>query len=282
MSLLGSLISLAQTKVVEFASLDEKKVGAPQQSAGVLVADDGIIAAVALKGFNPASASVKNAAGEVVKVKLVSHDPVSRLTLLQLPEGEREGMTKFTKYADTETLEPGAKLESNGELCRLVSFVRRHNGRVLPLTFMRVNHAGKAILPGSPVLNAKKELAGLIFQSSGDGSSYYTLPVDVLKHLQSLKATGGMFKPCWIGVSMDHLSDAPVVIGVRPSAPARVAGMMKGDVILSIGGKAVGSYPEVVNAFYYLQAAKPTDFKVIRGTEVKTFSVTPEVNPLYK
>lgn len=288
-SLLGSLMSLtiAQTQVIEFASMEENANAASQESAGVLVSDDGVLAAVVLKGFNPEDARIKAskdaaADAEVVKLKLISHDPISRLTLLQLPEGKRDGLTKYSNFANSEEMKPGAKLEVNGELCRLVSFVRRHNGRVLPLTFMRVNYSGKSVLPGSPVMNEKDELAGLIFQASGDGSSYYTLPVDVLKHLQSLKVTDGKFRPCWIGVSMDHLSDAPVVIGVRPDAPAKAAGIQKGDVMLSIDGKSVGSYPEVVNAFYYLQSTKPTEFKVIRGTEIMTFSVTPEVNPLYK
>ncbi len=282
MSLLSSLLSLAQTKVVEFAPLADQVAVASQKSTGVLVNDDGVIATVALKGFNPVAASVKNAEGEAVKLKLINYDPVSRITLLQLPETERKGMTKFTKYTNSEILAPGSELKSGNELCRLVSYVRRHNGRVLPLTFMRLNHSGKTLLPGSPLLSAKGELVGLIFQPSGDGVSYYALPVDALTHIQALKVTDSKYRPCWVGVSMDHLSDAPVIIGVRPSTPACVAGMKKGDVLLTIGGKAVGSYAEVVNAFYYLQAGKPTNFKVIRGTEVKNFTVAPEVNPLYK
>jgi len=71
-------------------------------------------------------------------------------------------------------------------------------------------------------------------------------------------------------------------LGVRPDTPARKAGLQKDDVVLSIAGKTVSDYTAVVNAFYYLEAGKTVTFKVLRGTELLTMDVTPEVNPLFK
>ena len=81
---------------------------------------------------------------------------------------------------------------------------------------------------------------------------------------------------------MDDRNDEPIIIGVRPGTPAKEAGLLKGDVVLSIAGKKVDDYPAVVNAFYYLEAGKPTEFKILRGTMLMSLSVVPEINPLYK
>ena len=81
---------------------------------------------------------------------------------------------------------------------------------------------------------------------------------------------------------MDQLNDAPVIVGVSPDTPATKAGLKKDDVVLSIAGKKVRDYTAVVNAFCYLEAGKATTFVVLRGTEIITMDVTPEVNPLFK
>jgi len=122
-----------------------------------------------------------------------------------------------------------------------------------------------------------------VFQQNNSDKTMFAVPVEVLTNVKRFIEDGEKtFKPIWIGVSMDHLNDAPVIIGVRPGTPAKAAGLMKGDVVLSIDGKKVANHPAVVNAFYYLQAGKPTEFKVLRGTELMNLSVVPEVNPLYK
>ena len=78
---------------------------------------------------------------------------------------------------------------------------------------------------------------------------------------------------------MDELVASPIIESVRPGSPAQKAGLQNGDVILSIGIRKVSDYAEVVDAFFYLIAGKPQVFKVLRGTEVKDITVTPEVSP---
>ena len=285
-SVLTSITALSGLKEITFAP-SKQKGGKTSSAVGVLVDNEGTLATVALIGYNPEAATVKDAAGKSLALKLIAHDPVSRLTLLKLPENQRAGVTIIKSILkDTSSLKPGDTLKADpsdaSKLSRMVSFMRRHNGRILPLTFIRVNHPDKDLKPGGPVMTSDGKLAGFFFQYSGEDQSFYMLPIEVLAHLKTATANGKKHRPCWIGVSMDHLSDAPVVIGVRPAAPARKAGILKGDVIISIAGKNVSTYGQVVNAFFYMQAGKSIEFKLIRGTELKTLNVVPEVNPLYK
>lgn len=285
LGILSSLCAFSQSKTLSFASVSE---GGPSYEAeGNLMDEDGTLVTIALLGADPEKATVKNAKGEDVALKLVIHDPVSRITLLELPEAEREGVGIVNMIGDSTTLEPGdaviTDVTQRGEVSRVVSHVKRHNGKILPLTFVRINHPLGVQKAGTPVLNSKDELVAFVFQRDLSDKTMFALPIEVLTNVKRfVKAGVGTFKPCWIGVSMDHLNDAPVVIGVRPDTPARKAGLMKDDVVLSIDGKKVADYPAVVNAFYYLQAGRPTKFKILRGTKLMNLDVIPEINPLFK
>lgn len=285
LSIFASLTSFAQVKIVEFENMNEG--GAPISATGTLVDEEGTFATVALHHADPGKASVKNEAGEKVALELIVHDTISRMTLYKLPKSLQNNATKFSgKIADVSSLKAGdsfvADFTKPEKVCRMVSMVRRFNGRILPVTFIRANLDNQEVMAGSPVYNAAKELVGLAYQPTVDKTSFYILPARVIDHLKGYSVFDKIFKPCWIGVSMDHLSDAPRIIGVRPSTPAKAAGLMKGDIIISINDVRVTNYPEVVNAFYYLQRNQPTKFKVLRGIEVKDMMVTPEVNPIFK
>lgn len=284
-TLLTSLFAYSQSKTLSFASVSEG--GEAHEAEGTLMDDKGTLVTIALVGADPTKASVKNAKGEVVDLKLIIHDPVSRITILELPESERDGVGIVKMIGDSTVLEPGDAVITNvtrrDEVSRVVSHVKRHNGKILPLTFVRINHPVGLQKAGTPVLNSKDELVAFVFQKDSSETTMFALPVEVLTNVKRFVKEGvGSFKPCWIGVSMDHLNDAPVIIGVRPGTPAKTAGLQKDDVVLSIDGKKVDDYPAVVNAFYYLQAGKPTEFKILRGTQLMNLNVVPEVNPLYK
>ncbi|MFT6793078.1 MAG: serine protease Do [Rubritalea sp.] len=285
LTLLSSVLAFSQSKTLSFASAS--KGGKAYEAEGTLIDSKGTLVTIALVGADPTKATVKNAKGEVMNLKLVIHDPVSRITILELPQSERDGVGVVNMIGDSTILEPGDAVITNlirrNEVSRVVSHVKRHNGKVLPLTFVRINHPVGLQKAGTPVLNTKDELVAFVFQQDSSDKTMFALPVEVLTNVKHFVTEGvGVFKPCWIGVSMDHLNDAPVIIGVRPSAPAKKAGLQKNDVVLSIGGKKVADYPSVVNAFFYLQAGQPTEFKILRGTKLMNLSVTPEVNPLYK
>ncbi len=282
---LGSLSAFSQSKALRFASV--KEGGNVYEAEGSLMDENGTLVTIALKGADPEKATVINSKGERVKLKLKIHDPVSRITVLELPESEREGVGIVSMIGASKNLEPGdaviTDVNKRDEVSRVVSHVKRFNGKILPLTFVRINHPVGLQKAGTPILNSKDELVAFVFQRDGVDKTMFALPVEVLTHVKSVVAENeGVFRPCWIGVSMDDLSDAPLIIGVRPGTPAKKAGLQKNDVVLSIGGEKVSDYAAVVNAFYYLKADTATEFKILRGTKLMNLSVVPEVNPLYK
>ncbi len=283
--LVSSLTALSQSFTIHFGSAAEGVE--PLEAVANLIDDKGTLASIALLGADPSKATMKDDKGEDVALKLLIHDSISRLTLLELPEALRADKPILKPIGSSVSLSPGDSvvtgLAQKDKVSKVVSHVKRHNGKVLPLTFVKINHPDGAQTAGAPVFNANDELVAFVFQKDESDKGIFALPIEVLAHIQSSLAKGDkVYKPCWIGVSMDQLNDAPVIVGVRPETPARIAGLQKDDVVLSIAGKKVNNYTTVVNAFYYLEAGKPVEFKILRGTELLSMDVTPEVNPLFK
>ncbi len=67
----------------------------------------------------------------------------------------------------------------------------------------------------------------------------------------------------------------PIVEGVSPGYPAEIAGLRKGDLILSIDGKDISSWEELQSAITNSQG-KPLTLKVKRDGEILEINVIPQ------
>lgn len=73
------------------------------------------------------------------------------------------------------------------------------------------------------------------------------VPIDLLKPLlDDLLSTGRRREPPrpWLGVYSEEVQGHVVVTRVLPESPAAVAGLARGDIILGVGGEAVGRQSE--------------------------------------
>ena len=62
--------------------------------------------------------------------------------------------------------------------------------------------------------------------------------------------------------------------GVTPGKPASKAGLMKGDIIIAIGGKKVGSIYDYMARMKAYSPGQIISVDIMRGTEKKVFLVT--------
>ena len=65
------------------------------------------------------------------------------------------------------------------------------------------------------------------------------------------------------------------VVEVKPGSPAAEAGVKEGDVILTIGKGAIGSYDDLVEAIFNLPAGQTVEMKVLRGLDEHPLTITP-------
>ncbi len=73
------------------------------------------------------------------------------------------------------------------------------------------------------------------------------VPIDLLKPLlDDLLSTGRSRQPArpWLGVYSEEVQGHVVVTRVLPESPAALAGLSRGDIILGVGGEAVGRQSE--------------------------------------
>ena len=65
------------------------------------------------------------------------------------------------------------------------------------------------------------------------------------------------------------------VAGLDPDGPAARAGLEPGDVLVSLDGRPVGGVDNLVRLLTEEQVGRPTEAAVLRGVDLKRFSVVP-------
>lgn len=112
----------------------------------------------------------------------------------------------------------------------------------------RFEHSGAALLDAEGKLVGVGSLwvsDALEIGAAFPGNMF--VPIDLLKPLlDDLLATGRRREPPrpWLGVYSEEIQGHVVVTRVLPQSPAEQAGLARGDVILGVGGQAVGRQSE--------------------------------------
>jgi S1-C subfamily serine protease len=103
------------------------------------------------------------------------------------------------------------------------------------------------------------------------------VPIDLLKPLlNDLLATGHRREPArpWLGVYSEEVQGHVVVTRVLPQSPAEQAGLARGDIILGVGGQAVGRQSEFYRQLWSSgDAGAPVVLHVLHKKSVRQLTV---------
>jgi S1-C subfamily serine protease len=103
------------------------------------------------------------------------------------------------------------------------------------------------------------------------------VPIDLLKPLlDDLLSTGKRREPPrpWLGVYSEEVQGHVVVTRVLPESPAAVAGLARGDIILGVGGEAVGRQSEFYQRLWSSgDAGAPVVLHVLHKRTVRQLTV---------
>jgi S1-C subfamily serine protease len=145
---------------------------------------------------------------------------------------------------------------------------------------------------GAALVDPEGTLAGFLLEDRG-GNRGWALPASKAAALVSAIASGQSTGRAWLGISTvpieappelaalfaDGRSGSLLVSGVQAESPAAKAGLRVGDLLLSIGERAVAEPEDLIEA---LEAAKPgVELKVllIRAGEKKELGAMPVQRP---
>jgi S1-C subfamily serine protease len=209
-------------------------------------------------------------------IKVVGHDPVSRLGFIQVDAGVAPKALDWVEDVGTSS---GAYLqvpEAGGSTkCRATGWVKQVGGKILPFALLRVNFSHSVPPPGTPLLDEAGRIVAIVFQGVGSGNAAYAIPAEAVRRVRRDIGSGGKLVRGWLGLALRAESQIPQISRVLPDSPASAAGIRPNDVLLSIGNRQITDYADAANAFFYLIPGQPVRVKLLRGVEPLEFTLTP-------
>jgi hypothetical protein len=212
--------------------------------------------------------------------RLLHLDVHDRLCLIESEDGQVKG--RPVPLGECITPKAGQKAEclSGSGACRSTvagkDWAYRGEHYRLPLLRLRVSEASSPCQAGTPLVSAEGHLIGILTDHSLETSGeVHAIPANRIRKLVEDVKQHNRSGPVWIGLLLHEESSTPEVVEVKPGSPAAEAGVKEGDVILSIGKGAIGSYDDLVEAILNLPAGKSVEMKVLRGLEEHPLTITP-------
>ena len=249
--------------------------GKAADSTAVPVEGDSLLVTVVSSGADPGN-PILQVGSRRVSLKVIGHDPVSRLQFLQVADGispksvEWLGDSGEIASASFVASSPGGPVK-----CRSTGWVKQVGGKILPLALLRVTFGGAVPPPGTPLMDVSGRVAAIVFQDAGAGNAGYAIPAEAVRRVQRDVCKGGHLVRGWLGLSLRAETQSPQVVRVLPNSPASAAGILPGDVLLSIGSRQITDYADAANAFFYLIPGQAVKVKLVRGVDQLEFSMVP-------
>ena len=165
-------------------------------------------------------------------------------------------------------------------------------------TFENFIQTDAAINPGNSggaLVDSQGRLLGIntaIYSRSGGSLGIgFAIPISTAKQVLESIVRDGQVTRGWIGIEPNELAPevaeafgivakrGVAVTGVLQGGPAGQAGMVPGDVVLSIGGTPVDDVAHLLSAVAVLKPGVPASVEIQRKKTVLALSITPGVRP---
>ena len=158
-------------------------------------------------------------------------------------------------------------------------------GRYFATRHIRANVPVQRGQGGSPVLNLRGEVVGVLISTVEQNSGIFALPIEAATKVIHDFRTYGRVRQGWLGVADVRLIDTPEhgstarILGLREDGPGYAGGLRPGDVLLQIGGWKITHPEDVLNAAFFLSSTESLKVRVARAGKEREFTVTPTDPP---
>jgi len=266
-----AVVAALSTAVVHAESWSAIFPGTSESSVAFPVGDGRHFVSIALPGSNPEQGKLQGDGAISSKAAKVFVDPVSRIVLFSI-DGPAVMVVNLRSAAP---LGAGFSLHGpSGSGASTLEWVRQIDGKVLPLSLIKVRYAGEVPRSGTPLLDGTGNLAAIAYTPAG-GKDGYAVPVEVVKHVVDGVMNNGAVEKARLGLTLLPSNKSPQVTRVLDDSPASKSGIRVGDVLSEVGGRPVSDYAEAVNAFYFLSPDKTVQIKLAREGKEVAVSLTP-------
>lgn len=234
------------------------------------------------------------AGGSVVKAKLAGRDPGTNIALMRL-EGSVKLMGMKNGEASVGALALAFGADGAGGVRARLGVVNSAGpewtssvgGRidryiVLDLALARAEEGG-------PVLDAAGQRLGI--STFGPRGRVLVIPSATIERILPALLEDGRIARGWLGVGLQPVAvpDAlheqagettgAMVMSIAAGGPAAKAGIVAGDIVLSVNGKSARSLRRLVGELASAGIGRPAELRVIRGGTVLSLQATIEARP---
>lgn len=282
---LVALVAAIEKSIVQVDARDR------QTATGIVWSADGLIVTADHVVQREDNIKIGLPDGQTVNATIVGRDPNSDLALL------RAEATGLTVPAWGDVGDPGVG--------QLVLAVARPTGK--PMTTLGVvsaftstnNRRGQAIdvvqtdvtlypgFSGGALVNARGQVVGLNSSALARGIST-AIGAGTVKRVLEALTTSGRVRRGYLGVGLQPVplpqaiqqtlgreqGNGLLTMGVEPGSPADQSGLILGDIIVGVSGKAISDMEDLQSELAGDRVGQAVPFHIIRGGQTHTLQVT--------
>jgi serine protease Do len=162
---------------------------------------------------------------------------------------------------------------------------RKYLGQYFSTVHLRANVPTQRGEAGSPLLNMKGDVVGIVVAGIENNSACYAVPIEAAEKIRSDFVRFGEVRDGWIGVS--QVLEAPEsadgsrveITQIVDGTPAANSGIKRGDILLQLGQRKIAKPEDVIDASFYVTAGDVVPVTVMRGNQKLSFNVRADLHP---
>lgn len=231
--------------------------------------------------------SIVRPRGEVLEAKVIGLDAETDLAVLRVPRSNLPAL----EFADSDGLRQGQLVFAFGNPLGLedsvsmgiVSAVGRQRQADDPMVYVQTDAPINPGSSGGPLLDTAGRVVGIstfiVSRSGGSEGLGFAIPSNIVRAVfDQVRATGRVRRgtigveaqtitpALAAGLQLDRLSGV-VVADVLPGGPGELAGLLPGDVVLSLDGKAMENGRQFEVNLYRRRVGDTVAIDFLRGQE---------------
>jgi serine protease Do len=224
----------------------------------------------------PATRVVADARAGLAVLKIVAERPVRFLKFGKSTELAVASQVMTVGYPLDLPLSPSLGLVAGFDLKISVGteerfFATRH---------IRANVPVQRGQGGSPVLNLRGEIVGILISTVDGNGGIFALPSEAAQKILHDFRAYGRIRQGWVGVDV-RPTDKPEggssarILKMREDSPAYLGGIRPGDILLQVGSRKVTNPEDVHDAAFFVTATESLPVQISRGGKQMKLTIMP-------